>query len=451
MYGDYEAQRHWMEITYNLPIKNWYVNSTFNDLQYWGLDYPPLTAYHSWFCGFIAYKINPDWVRLKTSQGYESSDHKRFMRYTVLAADLLIYFPAAYAFCSIFYKKYSKLSQISIFFSLLLQPGLILIDHGHFQYNCISLGLALWAVVLVIENNDVLGSVMFCLALNYKQMELYHALPFFSFLLGKALKEISWFKIFYKIFCLGITVIITFAICWLPFLLDVQLASQVLHRLFPFARGLYEDKVANVWCSLSIFVKLKNLFSQSTLLAICGSSTLFLLLPSNIMLAFCPSSKSFLLSLVNSSLVFFLFSFQVHEKSILLAALPASLLISFQPVQTTWFLFVACFSMTPLLEKDGLLLAYIPCMMIFLFANFSFHEDFKKDNTSKYMFILSISSGIFLHFSSHTINPPPKYPDIFPLLISIFSCGHFLLYLIYNYYLQYQEFRYDLSLSKKMS
>ena len=24
MFGDYEAQRHWMEITYNLPIREWY-------------------------------------------------------------------------------------------------------------------------------------------------------------------------------------------------------------------------------------------------------------------------------------------------------------------------------------------------------------------------------------------------------------------------------------------
>jgi alpha-1,3-glucosyltransferase len=25
MFGDYEAQRHWMEITYNLPITEWYM------------------------------------------------------------------------------------------------------------------------------------------------------------------------------------------------------------------------------------------------------------------------------------------------------------------------------------------------------------------------------------------------------------------------------------------
>lgn len=25
MYGDYEAQRHWQEVTYNLPVKHWCV------------------------------------------------------------------------------------------------------------------------------------------------------------------------------------------------------------------------------------------------------------------------------------------------------------------------------------------------------------------------------------------------------------------------------------------
>jgi alpha-1,3-glucosyltransferase len=47
MYGDFEAQRHWMEITIHLPLSKWYTY----DLQYWGLDYPPLTAYHSWLLG----------------------------------------------------------------------------------------------------------------------------------------------------------------------------------------------------------------------------------------------------------------------------------------------------------------------------------------------------------------------------------------------------------------
>jgi len=47
MHGDFEAQRHWMELTINIPVSHWY----FYDLQWWGLDYPPLTAYHSWVLG----------------------------------------------------------------------------------------------------------------------------------------------------------------------------------------------------------------------------------------------------------------------------------------------------------------------------------------------------------------------------------------------------------------
>ena len=47
MHGDFEAQRHWMEITTHLPVIQWY----FHDLEWWGLDYPPLTAYHSWLFG----------------------------------------------------------------------------------------------------------------------------------------------------------------------------------------------------------------------------------------------------------------------------------------------------------------------------------------------------------------------------------------------------------------
>ena len=32
--GDFEAQRHWMELTLHLPMKHWYSH----DLHYWGLD-----------------------------------------------------------------------------------------------------------------------------------------------------------------------------------------------------------------------------------------------------------------------------------------------------------------------------------------------------------------------------------------------------------------------------
>lgn len=30
-----------------------YFNTSDNNLQYWGLDYPPLTAYHSFVCAYM--------------------------------------------------------------------------------------------------------------------------------------------------------------------------------------------------------------------------------------------------------------------------------------------------------------------------------------------------------------------------------------------------------------
>jgi alpha-1,3-glucosyltransferase len=49
LYGDFEAQRHWIEVTSFVDLKEWY----FYDLPYWGLDYPPITAYISYIIGLL--------------------------------------------------------------------------------------------------------------------------------------------------------------------------------------------------------------------------------------------------------------------------------------------------------------------------------------------------------------------------------------------------------------
>lgn len=71
-FGDFEAQRHWMEITINVPIREWYRNGTDNDLSYWGLDYPPLTAYQSFLHGIFLRFFCPHCVSLFDSRGHES-------------------------------------------------------------------------------------------------------------------------------------------------------------------------------------------------------------------------------------------------------------------------------------------------------------------------------------------------------------------------------------------
>lgn len=103
-----------------------------------------------------------------------------------------------------------------------LQPASILIDHGHFQFNGISLGLSVRldvhpaylcqdqkfigynlylttyfvfcttqaaAASLVVLGWEVSGSVAFCLAINHKHMSVYYAPAFLSHLLGRCLQR----------------------------------------------------------------------------------------------------------------------------------------------------------------------------------------------------------------------------------------------------------------------
>lgn len=122
---------------------------------------------------------------------------KLFMRATVLVSDVLIYFPAVCLFAFLVTRGSSSAASeelpFILIFLLLCHPALILIDHGHFQYNSVMLGFALAAAALLFrdgESDSVLdwrrlaGAVCFCLAIAFKQMALYYSLPIFCFLLG---------------------------------------------------------------------------------------------------------------------------------------------------------------------------------------------------------------------------------------------------------------------------
>ena len=113
------------------------------------------------------------------------------MRTTVLVSDLIIFYPASIVLKNLFGSNEGK--NLLGLVLILLNPTIVLIDHGHFQYNCVSLGFMQLAIYFLIKKsnmqlkNYLIGSIMFCLALNYKQMELYHSLPVFFFLLSKCI------------------------------------------------------------------------------------------------------------------------------------------------------------------------------------------------------------------------------------------------------------------------
>ena len=63
-------------------------------------------------------------------------------------------------------------------------PPLVYIDHGHFQPNQAMHGLVLWAVYSILRQKVELAVVFMVMAVNFKQMALYFALPFAVFALS---------------------------------------------------------------------------------------------------------------------------------------------------------------------------------------------------------------------------------------------------------------------------
>ena len=446
MFGDYEAQRHWMEITLHTPLGEWYRQTPSNDLGYWGLDYPPLTAYQSWAYGRVVASFEPAAVALGTSRGYETSSSRLLMRWSVVASDLIFFFPGVYAFIRAFYAARETPARTSwALAAALVAPAGVLIDHGHFQYNGISLGLVAAAAAAVVSDRDLLGAALFSLALNHKQMSLYYAPAFFAHMLGKCLRRDTRAGRALAIARLGAVVLGVFAILWAPFALaespdGVENAGvggllAVLRRLAPFQRGIYEDYVSNFYCATNPIFRWKSLPTRvSARLALALTVTAFA--PSVAHQMAFPSAEGFVWCLANTAWAFFLFSFQAHEKSALLPLLPNTLLSLRAPELVAWLPPIVCFSMWPLLRKDGLAVAYVASVAVFCAlvggGAPGKKADEKRSGTlsgSPWTMRLATTGGIataaIAHLAAATIPPPRAYPHLHDLIFSVLSFAAF--------------------------
>ncbi|KAF5360802.1 hypothetical protein D9756_004908 [Leucocoprinus leucothites] len=462
LFGDYEAQRHWMELTLHLPFRRWYKY----DLQYWGLDYPPLTAYVSWICGVAAHWINPTWVALDKSRGIETEASKVFMRATVVVWDILVYVPALVMFVKIWQGNRSGRTQELALLMLLFQPALLLIDFGHFQYNSVMLGFTLLAMNFFATGHDLIGAVFFVLSLGFKQMALYYAPAIGSYLLAKCLYlgvPGPGLKHFTR---LGVTTILSLLLLFLPFYFppfapSIKSIMDPIMRIFPFNRGLFEDKVANFWCASNIVLKWRERLGRNVLMKLStGLTALGFLSSVGSMLnagwkVRLPLSKSnpsgvdsgedqdtetqapFLpllpYALLTSSFSFFLFSFQVHEKTILVPLLPMTLLLSGAPVDSSAFAWgvlvnnIGVFSMWPLLKKDGLSLQYFTLLLLW---NKLIGYNPLRLPSGTLVQLLSLgayAAAVTLHLFEMIVNPPARYPDIYPVLNVLISTPVFAL------------------------
>ncbi|KEP66186.1 UNVERIFIED_CONTAM: ALG6, ALG8 glycosyltransferase family protein [Hammondia hammondi] len=362
----------------------------------------------------------------------------------------------------------------------LLSPPLLLIDDGHFQYNGVALGLTVAATAFLFRRQDFLCAFCFTLALLFKQTSLYFAPAFFAVLLSRATQRIHFrgslqaprtsrlplSDCFWRLFPLGLVVLSTCFFMLLPFLLHppraltlqqqqsdsltvppsaffqeanaaeapgseasgrslpLAAALTLWRRVFPFHRGLFEDYVSNFWVAVAPVLRLRGdaLLSGRYLLLLSFALTLAALLPACVGVYVHPTRDRFLAALFASSSAFFLFSFHVHEKAILLPATAALLLLPRSPDFGCTYSLMATFSLLHLMQKDALVFPATLLLLAFFYLSSLLAPHLRRpacgvkfQNSS---FLSPFSQAVFFlstKLSRDKISPSPLSAPHYPL------------------------------------
>lgn len=442
LYGDFEAQRHWMELALALPPRLWYREAPGNDLAYWGMDYPPLSGYASAAAGAVLRAAEPAAVALRESRGHESPRARALMRGSVLVADALCFVPAV-VWCAARGAARGGNANANadadadgsadrVLAFVLSLPALLLIDHAHFQYNGVSLGLFVASAAAMADDMPAVGTVLFSLSVYFKQMNLYYAPAVATYLLAvmarkRPLAAMAAFALRVSCAVVGTTVAVFFP--WLPGDLE-----HVLRRIFPVARGLFEDKVANVWCTLSLLYKFKEKIPHAPMFRLCLLCTVLACAPFCVAVAVRPTRRQLLLSAAGTSLAAYLFSYQVHEKQILIPLVPVSLLSDQFPVAALWFSLTASLSLFPLLARERLTLPYFALALAHIVSvDLSFNllhlvrvASVKSAGAATLAFAALVTATL-LHIAKLFGPTFLSKPDLYTVLITAYSCVHFCL------------------------
>ena len=408
------------------------------------------------------------------------------MRATVLISEYLTYIPAAV----VYVRHSSQLGSLSVWESsvaltaILMQPATILIDHAHFQYNTVMLGLVLASMSSLLAGRVLWASVFFVAALGFKQMALYYAPAIFAYLLGVcllprinlprfigiALTTILSIAVIYAPLALGAiydahygiptnpegkTTNVNPVIAAIPFNIDpkawyypvfLQL-TQVVHRIFPFARGLFEDKVANIWCAFHTVHKLHH-YPTAMLQRLSLSATIITILPACMTISLFPRKDVLPLALASTAFGFFLCSFQVHEKSVLLPLLPMTLLLSTKDGLSAqvrawvgWANMLASWTLFPLLKRDELRVPYAVLTLLWAYllglppVSFSLYLGHHTDRPgleipAKVIHLGFYAAMIVWHMLEAFVETPKGKPDLWVVLnVLIGAAGFGLCYL----------------------
>ncbi|TAQ83423.1 hypothetical protein B7494_g8256 [Chlorociboria aeruginascens] len=333
-----------------LPVKEWYFEKT----SQWTLDYPPFFAGFEWILSQFARLADPEMLKVYNLE-YDSWQTIYFQRASVIITELVLVY-ALHLFAQTAPQAVKRPSHAAAL-SILLSPGLLIIDHIHFQYNGFLYGLLILSLVLARKQSTTLASgLIFAVLLCLKHIYLYLAPAYFVFLLrAYCLGPKSIFHIrFGNALKLGAGIIAIFGVAFGPFAYWGQI-PQLLSRLFPFSRGLCHAYWApNIWAMYSFtdriliyvaprlglavnqdavnsvtrglvgdtsFAVLPEITARTTFIL-----TLFFQAIPLIKLFFDPAWDTFIGAVTLCGYASFLFGWHVHEKAILLVIIPFSLI-----------------------------------------------------------------------------------------------------------------------------
>jgi alpha-1,3-glucosyltransferase len=452
--GDFEAQRHWVEVTHGVPRAAWYRDGPGNSMQHWGLDYPPLSALHAWGIGAAtraAIAVLPVsnatalWEQsfgLVASHGAESDEIRFIMRAAALVTDVVMYFSSVWALSRVL-----RIDALALVALVLALPQSF-IDHGHLQFNSVPGGLfvagaaaaALWScnrekrVAL-----DMAIAVAAATAVMFKHMSLFWTPGIGAVLLSHVVDTYRTRGAVPALGHLSLTVaagVAVFAASFAPLN-----AVDVLTRMFPFHRGLFEDKVANVWCSITPVWRVADYVPVHQLVRLCTACTAAAFFPSVLatILRRPPSEPTaavfrYAAAASAASLSFFLFAFQVHEKGILLPAAGAALAAVAVPPHAAvraacdHFVLVAVASLWPLAVKDSLTGPWFACVLLAAIHSAVSISRVCDTTFARRVWTLSVLSLVMTGLFVAVTEPGPQLPDLHALAVSIVCCVHFVGY-----------------------
>ena len=227
---DFEVHRNWLAITHSLPLNEWYTEDT----SEWTLDYPPLFAWFEWTLAKLAKYFDQEMLVIN-HLNYKSVHTVLFQRLSVIATDLTLAIGVKICSGAINAREQNDFTKW-LPLLVLVNAGLFIVDHIHFQYNGFLLGILLSSIGCMLADYQLISALLFALLLNFKHIFLYCAPAYFIYLLAGCRQEKSVFGFsLLKLFKLAGIVVGIFALSFGPF---AQQLPIVLQRLFPFKRGL---------------------------------------------------------------------------------------------------------------------------------------------------------------------------------------------------------------------